>query len=73
MSKRNIAWLVAVIVAGVVVWIAAGILWGLLAAVITLVASETIERAQRKKRRAARGETAAPRLSDAVKARRKKP
>ena len=72
MSKRNLAWLAVVIVAGVAVWIMVGILWGLLAAGVTLVASELIERTRRRRRRAARGETDAPKLSDALKARRQR-
>ena len=71
MSKRNVAWLVAVIGVGVLVWITAGLLWGVLAAVVTLIGSELIERARRKRLRAARGVTDRPSLTDAVKARRK--
>ncbi|MEO6651829.1 MAG: hypothetical protein ABIP17_04135 [Ilumatobacteraceae bacterium] len=55
MSKRNTIWLVAIIVVAVVVWIAAGFLWALLAAAVTLVASEAIERTARKRRVAAKG------------------
>ncbi|MEJ7799507.1 MAG: hypothetical protein WKF60_03255 [Ilumatobacter sp.] len=55
MSKRNLIWLVAIIVVGVIVWIAAGFLWALLAAAVTLVASEAVERTARKRRVAAKG------------------
>ncbi len=55
MSKRNLIWLVAIIVVGVVVWIAAGFLWALLAAAVTLLASEAVERTARKRRVAAKG------------------
>jgi Flp pilus assembly protein TadB len=72
MSKRNVAWLVVMIGVGVLVWITAGLLWGLLAAAVTLIGSELIERTRRKKLRAARGETGSPSLTDAVKARRKR-
>ena len=72
MSKRNVVWLVVVIGVGVLVWITAGLLWGVLAAAVTLIGSELIERARRKKRRAARGETGSPSLADAVKARHKR-
>ncbi len=71
MSKRNVAWLSVTLGVGVLVWITAGFVWGLLAAVATLIASEIFERARRKKRRAARGETGSPSLADALKARRK--
>lgn len=57
MSKRNLYWLVAVVVAGAVLWIAYGWIWGVVGAVAVLVASEVVERSRRKKRRAARGDT----------------
>jgi MFS superfamily sulfate permease-like transporter len=66
MSKRNIAWLVAVVVVGVVGSIALGIGWGLLAAAVVLVVSELVERSARRRRRAARGETDPVSLRDAV-------
>jgi hypothetical protein len=72
MSKRNVAWLIAVVAVGAVVWITAGVLWGLLAAAVTLAASELLERSRRKRLRAARGETSAPSLKDAVTTRRKR-
>ena len=55
MSKRNLIWLVAIVVVTVVVWVAAGWLWGLLAGIATLVVSEVIERSARKRRVAASG------------------
>jgi hypothetical protein len=57
MSKRNIAWLVVVVVVAVVGSITLGIGWGLLAGVVVLVISEVVERSARRRRRAARGET----------------
>jgi hypothetical protein len=57
MSKRNLAWLVAIVVVGAVLWIAFNWLWGVVGAVVVLVLSEVVERSRRKKRRAARGDT----------------
>lgn len=51
MSKRNIAWLAAVLAIGVLGWIAIGIVVGLLAAAAMLIVSEVIERRARTKRR----------------------
>lgn len=50
MSTRNLYWLVAIVVVGIVLWVAAGWLWGLLGAVVTLVVSEVVERAARRRR-----------------------
>ena len=72
MSKRNVAWLVAVVAVGVLVWTVSSIVWGVLAAAATLAASEVVERARRKRRREARGDTSAHSLSDAVKSRRRR-
>jgi hypothetical protein len=66
MSKRNTAWLIAILAVGGVVWISAGPLWGLITGFATLIASEVIERSARKRKRAARGETDSPSLKDAV-------
>lgn len=52
-------WLVAIVAVGVVVWILGGWLWGLLAAVATLVVSEVVERSRRSRIRAERGDDAA--------------
>ena len=73
MSRRNVIWLVAIVVVGAVVWIAAGWLWGLLAAVATLVVSEVVERRRRARLRRERGADA-PQVSvrDAVKQRRRR-
>lgn len=70
-SKRNLIWLAAVVVVGVVVAIAAGVLWGLLAAAITLAASEVIERTRRRRRRAEHGGQVSP-LRDAIGTRRRR-
>lgn len=51
MSKRNLAWLAAVVTAGAVGWIAFGIIWALVAAGATLVVSEIVERRARAQRR----------------------
>jgi MFS superfamily sulfate permease-like transporter len=66
MSKRNIVWLIAVVVVGVAGSILLGIGWGLLAAAAVLVVSEVVERSARRRRRAARGETDPVSLRDAV-------
>ncbi len=55
MSKRNLTWLAAIIAVGVLLGVTAGWLWGLLAAGATLLASEVLERAVRRRRVAARG------------------
>ena len=72
MSQRNIAWLIAIVVVGVVVGITVGIGWGLGAAAVVLVLSELVERAGRRRRRAARGDAAAPSIGDAIDSRRKR-
>jgi len=71
MSKRNLIWLAAIAIVTVVVWVAAGWLWGVLAGVATLVISEVVERSARAKRLAASGGDA-PSVSDAIGARRKR-
>lgn len=53
MSKRNMIWLVAVLVIGVLAWVSVGPLAGLIAAGAMLAVSEFIERRARRKRRAA--------------------
>ncbi len=67
MSKRNMIWLAVVVVIGGVVWLIAGFLWGLLAAVVTLVVSEVIERTARQRRLNAKGAAPATPIRDAVK------
>jgi hypothetical protein len=52
-SKRNMIWLVAVLVVGALAWIAFGVVVGLIAAGAMLALSEVIERRARRKRRAA--------------------
>jgi len=47
-------WLVVVVAAGVIGWLAFGIVAGIVGAVLTLAASEVIERRARAQRRAAR-------------------
>ncbi|MAT04098.1 MAG: hypothetical protein CL424_03525 [Acidimicrobiaceae bacterium] len=72
MSKRNIVWLVAIVVVGVFVGIVAGWLWGLLAAAIVLVVSEVVERSARRRRRADRGETGPTSLAATIESRRRR-
>lgn len=72
MSRRNIAWLIVIVAVCVLVWINFGALWGILAAVATLIASESFERARRKRRRAARGATGNPTVRDTVNIRRRR-
>lgn len=71
MSKRNLIWLAVIAVVTIVVWISAGWLWGILAGVATLVVSETVERAARKRRVAASGADM-PSVRDAIGSRRKR-
>lgn len=72
MSKRNIAWLAAIVVIGGIVWIAANFVWGLVAAIVTLVVSEVVQRTARQRRRAARGQASGTELKDVVNARRRR-
>ncbi len=53
MSKRNMIWLVVVLVIGALVWVVFGVVVGLIAAGAMLALSEVIERRARRKRRAA--------------------
>jgi hypothetical protein len=55
MSKRNFAWLVIVLAVGALVWVAFGVIPGLVAAGLVLAMSEVVERRARTKRRAAQG------------------
>ncbi len=50
-SKRNIAWLVAIAIVGVGAGFAFGLSWGLIAAGATVVVSEIVERVARAKRK----------------------
>lgn len=72
MSKQNAAWAAAVVAVGAIVWIASGAIWGLIAAAATLLLSEVVQRTMRMRRRAARGDTSSPSVTDAVKSRRKR-
>jgi hypothetical protein len=56
MSKRNLVWLAVIVGVTVIAWIALGALWGIVLGVVTLLASEAIERVRRRKRQVARGE-----------------
>ncbi len=71
MSKRNLIWLAAVVAVTVIVWVAAGWLWGVLAGAATLVASEVVERTARARRVAASGGVT-PSVRDAIGSRRKR-
>lgn len=72
MSRRNVVWLVAIVGVGVVVALVAGWLWGVLAAVATLVVSEVVERRRRARLRRERG-TDGPRVRDVIGQRRRRP
>jgi hypothetical protein len=72
MSTRNIVWLVIVAAVGVVVGITVGPWWGVLAAVVTLAASELVERSARTKRNAAAGRDNTSPLSSMLASRRKR-
>lgn len=50
LSKRNLAWLAAIVIAGLLVGISVGPWWGVLAAVVVLVVSEVVERTRRSRR-----------------------
>ena len=50
MSTRNLYWLVAIVVVGAVLWIIGSWWLGLIGAVVTLVVSESVERAARRRR-----------------------
>jgi TctA family transporter len=50
LKPNQLVWLAAIIVVGVVVGIAFGVLWGLGAAAMTLAASEATERVARSRR-----------------------
>lgn len=65
-------WLVAVVVVGVVVGVLVGWLWGLVAALITLVASEIVERNRRARLRRERGEEPRSGVRDAIGSRRRR-
>ena len=64
-------WLAAVVVVGVVVFVIAGVVWGLIAAGATLLASEVVERTRRQRLRAARGAEGSA-LRDAIGSRRRR-
>lgn len=57
MAKRNMIWLAVIIAIGVIGWLAKGIVWGLVAAAVTLVISEVVQRRARTRRLAARDTT----------------
>ncbi len=57
MSKRNMTWLVAVIIVGVIAWLTIGIIAGLVAAAVMLAVSEVVERKARAQRRRASTDT----------------
>ena len=53
MMTRNIVWLAVIVAVGLIGWLAFGLVVGLVAAAITLVVSEVVERWARARRRAA--------------------
>jgi uncharacterized membrane protein YoaK (UPF0700 family) len=52
MMTRNIVWLAVIVAVGLIGWLAFGLVVGLIAAAITLVVSEVVERWARARRRA---------------------
>lgn len=70
MSKRNLVWLAAIVVAGTVLWIAFGWLWGVAGGIALVGLSEFVERSRRKKLRALRGDTSKHSVLGAVKRKR---
>lgn len=70
-SKRNMIWLAALVVVGVVVTVLAGVVWGLIAAAVTLVASEAFERRRRRRIRSEHGAEGSA-LRDAIVSRRRR-
>jgi membrane protein implicated in regulation of membrane protease activity len=72
MSKRNLAWLIAIVAAGVIGWLVGGWLVAVIMAVVVLVVSEVVERTLRRRRVAASGGTV-PSVRDAVGTRRRRP
>lgn len=71
-TRRNVVWLVAVLAAGVVVGVLAGWLWGVAAAIVTLVVSEIVERTRRARVRRARGDATRVGVRDVVGSRRRR-
>lgn len=55
MSRRNAMWLGAIVVVGVVAWIASGPIAAMITAGVVLVVSEIVERVRRRRRAAAAG------------------
>lgn len=73
MSRRNVAWLVVIVAVGLVVGVFVGWLWGVLAALATLVVSEVVERSRRARLRRERGADAPrARVRDVVTSRRRR-
>lgn len=72
MSKRNLIWLVVVIVVGVTVGVMAGIWWGVASAAVALIVSELVERTRRARIRSAHGLEGSPSIKDAVVHRRRR-
>lgn len=64
-------WLAAVVLVGVVVTLIAGVVWGLIGAGATLLASEAVERTRRSRLRKARGAEGSA-LRDALGSRRRR-
>ena len=71
-TRRNVVWLVAVLAAGVVVGVLAGWLWGVAAAIVTLVVSEVVERTRRARIRRVRGDATRVGVRDVVGSRRRR-
>lgn len=72
MSKRNVVWLAVIAVAVVLGWLVGGPWIGVLAGVVALVVSETVERTRRRRRRATSG-VGGPTVRDVLAAKRRNP
>lgn len=73
MTRRNVTWLVVIVVVGVAVGALVGWLWGVLAAVATLVVSEVLERTRRARIRRERGaDVPRARVRDVITSRRRR-
>lgn len=69
MAKRNVVWLVVIVVVAIAVWIAAGWLPALIAAGAVLLLSEVVERSRRRQLARRDGRPAPSPLSNVAKRR----
>ena len=66
-------WLVVIVVVGIVAGATLGIAWGFVAAAVTLVISDLVERVMRSRRRRARGDDTRPSLVHDALTKRRRP